>query len=82
MYKSIILRLLLPVVLVFSTWANADSSYTQVYVFGDSLSDTGNLASVTGDFPSSPFYMNRVSNGAVAVEILANKQMIICTNQS
>ncbi len=73
MYKSIMLRLLLPVVLVFSSWANADSSYTQVYVFGDSLSDTGNLASVTGDFPSPPFYMNRVSNGAVAVEILANK---------
>jgi len=73
MYKSIMVRLLLSVALVFSTWANADSSYEQVYVFGDSLSDTGNLASITGDFPSPPFYMNRVSNGAVAVEVLANK---------
>ena len=73
MYKSIFIRLLIPVVLVFSSWANADSSYTQVYVFGDSLSDTGNLASVTGDFPSPPYYMNRVSNGAVAVEILVDK---------
>jgi len=68
-----ITRLLLPVVLVFSSWAYADSSFKQVYVFGDSLSDTGNLASVTGDFPSPPFYLNRVSNGAVAVEILASK---------
>lgn len=73
MYRSIIIKLLIPVLLVFSAWAQADSSYKDVYVFGDSLSDTGNLASVAGDFPSPPFYMNRVSNGAVAVEILANK---------
>jgi len=64
---------LAPIVLVFSSWVYADASYNQVYVFGDSLSDTGNLASVIGDFPSPPYYMNRVTNGAVAVEILANK---------
>ena len=51
----------------------AKPNYSQVYVFGDSLSDTGNLASVTGPFPSPPFYQNRVSNGAVAVEVLAEK---------
>ncbi len=39
-------------------------------MFGDSLSDTGNLASVIGNFPA-PYYMNRVSNGPVAVETLA-----------
>ncbi|HED15888.1 MAG TPA: hypothetical protein ENI64_03575 [Gammaproteobacteria bacterium] len=73
MYKSIMIKLLVPVLLVFSAWVNADSSFKQVYVFGDSLSDTGNLASITGNFPSPPFYMNRVSNGAVAVEVMANK---------
>ncbi len=46
--------------------------YGQVYIFGDSLSDTGNLASVNGDFPP-PYYMNRVSNGPVAVDALAAK---------
>lgn len=38
-----------------------------VVVFGDSLSDTGNLASVTGAFPNPPFAGNRVSNGDTAV---------------
>ncbi len=50
--------------------SNAEASFSRVYVFGDSLSDTGNLASVIGDFPS-PFFENRVSNGPVGVEILA-----------
>ena len=52
--------------------SSADTSYSRIYVFGDSLSDTGNLASVIGGFPEPPFYMmNRVSNGPVGVEILA-----------
>jgi phospholipase/lecithinase/hemolysin len=49
----------------------AKPNFNQVYVFGDSLSDTGNLASVIGPFPSPPFYQNRVSNGPVGIEILA-----------
>ena len=40
-------------------------------VFGDSLSDTGNLASATFPFPY-PYFQNRVSNGPVAVEELAD----------
>ena len=44
--------------------------FSNMYIFGDSLSDTGNRATVTGDFPA-PFFMNRVSNGQVAVEVLA-----------
>ncbi len=56
-------------------WADPSDSepYSRVVVFGDSLSDTGNLASVIGNFPSPPYYMNRVSNGPVAVEVLANR---------
>ena len=48
----------------------AQAQFSALYIVGDSLVDTGNLASVRGDFPP-PFYMNRVSNGPVAVEILA-----------
>ncbi|RMF16132.1 MAG: hypothetical protein D6758_08540 [Gammaproteobacteria bacterium] len=46
--------------------------YSKVYVFGDSLSDMGNLASVTQPFPNPPFAGNRVSNGAVGVEVMAS----------
>ncbi|MCP5335097.1 MAG: SGNH/GDSL hydrolase family protein [Oceanospirillaceae bacterium] len=49
----------------------AGLAQAQVYIFGDSLSDTGNLASIQGNFPNPPFYNNRVSNGPVAVETLA-----------
>jgi phospholipase/lecithinase/hemolysin len=57
--------------LIASSFASADS-FSRLYVFGDSLSDTGNLASVVGDFPS-PYYRNRVTNGPVAVDVLAGK---------
>jgi phospholipase/lecithinase/hemolysin len=40
--------------------------------FGDSLSDTGNLASVTTGFPF-PFFDNRISNGPVLVDYLASE---------
>ncbi len=51
---------------------HVDANFSAVYVLGDSLSDTGNLASAPGqgDFPP-PFFENRVSNGPVAVETLA-----------
>jgi len=58
--------------LILSSWAQADVSFSQVFVFGDSLSDTGNLASVIGDLPP-PYFMNRASNGPVAVETLATR---------
>ena len=70
MIKFYLSKFLLPLLLIFSSWAQADTSFSRVFVFGDSLSDTGNLASVIGDFPA-PYYMNRVSNGPVAVETLA-----------
>lgn len=43
-----------------------------VVVFGDSLSDTGTLASLTGE-PSPPYFDGRFSNGPVAVEHLATQ---------
>ncbi len=51
------------------TYANTD--FSQLIVFGDSLSDTGNLSSLSsGGFPL-PYDRNRVTNGPVAVERLA-----------
>jgi phospholipase/lecithinase/hemolysin len=48
---------------------------SNIFVFGDSLSDTGNLFKLTGDlFPPSPPYFNgRLSNGKVAVEYLDDR---------
>jgi outer membrane lipase/esterase len=43
---------------------------TSLYVFGDSLSDSGNAFVLTGGFPPAP-YAQRASNGPVAVEQLA-----------
>ncbi|WP_416395351.1 SGNH/GDSL hydrolase family protein [Allohahella sp. A8] len=54
--------------LAFANMARAEA----IYVFGDSLSDTGNLASVTSDFPNPPFSGNRVTDGDTAVEVLAD----------
>jgi len=71
MFKFHLSRFILPLLLLISSgWVQADVSFSQVFVFGDSLSDTGNLASLTGDLPE-PYYMNRISNGPVAVETLA-----------
>jgi cholinesterase len=57
----------------------ASVSYSAVVVYGDSLSDNGNLFAATqpiipgGEPPSPPYYMGRFSNGPVAVEQLAAK---------
>ena len=44
--------------------------YSAVVVFGDSLSDNGNLYGAAG-IPGAPYYNGRRSNGPVAVEDLA-----------
>lgn len=54
-----------------STFAKADS-FSSVIVYGDSLSDNGNLYALSG-YPPSPYYQGRLSNGPVAVEQLAAK---------
>lgn len=59
--------------------AGAWAAFSSVYVFGDSLSDNGTAADFIGfDYPfpysSIPAQnINRVSNGPVAVEVLANQ---------
>jgi len=49
--------------------------FEQIYVFGDSLSDTGNMFQATGGVvpPSPPYQSGRFSNGPVWVEQLTSK---------
>lgn len=53
----------------FSTFAKADP-FSSVIVYGDSLSDNGNLYAAYG-YPPPPYFNGRFSNGPVAVEQLA-----------
>jgi phospholipase/lecithinase/hemolysin len=63
------LWLVLMVVLLAPGVASA-GAITSLYVFGDSLSDSGNAFILTQGFPPPP-YAERASNGPVAVERLA-----------
>ena len=48
------------------------TSFRALYAFGDSLTDPGNAAALSGgQFPPSPPYAGRFSNGPVAAEYLA-----------
>jgi cholinesterase len=74
--KTTIFTALVAIVLLASTAVAAASSYSAVIVYGDSLSDNGNLFQATmpiipGGYPPPPYYMGRFSNGPVAVEQLA-----------
>jgi len=51
----------------------ARADFAKLYVFGDSLSDDGNVYTLTGGaFPPSPPYAQHFSSGPVAVDRLAN----------
>lgn len=45
--------------------------YSEIYVFGDSLSDTGQSFEAIG-MPPAPYYQGRFSNGPVWIELLAD----------
>lgn len=51
----------------------------QLYVFGDSLSDVGNVFRATGGLypPNPPYFKGRYSNGPVWVEQLANRLKLV-----
>jgi phospholipase/lecithinase/hemolysin len=67
----LILTSLIALWLATSAWAEPIQS---IVVFGDSLSDTGNVyASSGGTIPSAPYYEGRYSNGPVWVEHLAQQ---------
>lgn len=57
---------------LFGISAAGAGPYTSEYVFGDSLSDTGNLAELLGtNFPFPPSYHDSFTNGPVSVQRLA-----------
>lgn len=70
--SSLSKHLLLTLLLSFSFLTHAEITYSNVFIFGDSLSDTGNLGSVIGGIPA-PYYNNRITNGPVAVDLLTEK---------
>lgn len=53
----------------------AAENFQEIYVFGDSLSDIGNVSETTKRNipPSPPYFQGRYSNGPVWVEYLASK---------
>jgi cholinesterase len=69
MKQKSLLLVLLSAFVVLTSVANA-SSFTNVIVYGDSLSDNGNLYAATGQ-PAAPYWNGRFSNGPVTVEQMA-----------
>ncbi len=50
--------------------AASAAPYSDIYAFGDSLSDVGNVFALTGQ-PSAPYYGGRFSNGPIWLDDLA-----------
>lgn len=75
LFRALLLSLcLLPV-------AASASTFSGMYVFGDSLSDNGNLYAATSSLlgsgvPAAPYYNGRFSNGPVAAEDIANSMIV------
>ncbi len=53
--------------------ANGQAPFDEFIVFGDSLSDTGNVFISLGVPPSPPYFDGRFSNGPVTVEHVADQ---------
>ena len=52
--------------------ASANVSYSGITIFGDSLSDTGNIFLATGGtLPTAPYFAGRFSDGAIWTDVLA-----------
>ena len=65
--------LIATMMLALTSFASA-APFSNIFVYGDSLSDLGNIYTFSGHtIPMSPpYYMGRFSNGPLAVEYLAN----------
>jgi phospholipase/lecithinase/hemolysin len=70
-FRKILSAAAVTVALTATTSIAHAASFSSVIVYGDSLSDNGNLYSYIAYPPSPPYYNGRFSNGPVAVEQLA-----------
>ncbi|BAY26939.1 GDSL family lipase [Calothrix sp. NIES-2100] len=77
---ALALSLLAFIMVILTASTQGSQSFTndkinEVYVFGDSLSDTGNIFKATNGVypPSPPYFQGRYSNGPVWVEHLSSK---------
>lgn len=68
--QSLFIALILMFVTVFSVYA---TEFKNIVVFGDSLSDNGNLFNATGTYPPAPYYQGRSSDGLVWSEYIAEE---------
>jgi 3-phytase len=72
--RTITLEVVVVTGLCCVTAANAGAQYSEIFVFGDSLSDTGNFFLATGGFVAAfPYFEGRFSNGPVWVEVMAEQ---------
>lgn len=72
-----------PLLCLFAVSASAAglAPISQIFVFGDSLSDNGNAFALTqGAYPNLPYFPGRVSNGLVWVEPMASDLGVTLTN--
>ena len=59
-------------VLAGCSGSKSGDTYSQIVVFGASLSDNGNAATVVpGLFPGAPYYPGRASNGLLWIDVVA-----------
>src|SRR5262245_31050984 len=63
---------LVALTLLFVSATAGATPFDNIFVFGDSNSDTGRRLELEGRPVSPPYYQGRHSNGAVAVEYLAS----------
>jgi phospholipase/lecithinase/hemolysin len=60
--------------------ANA-ANFSQIYAFGDSIVDSGNISTIYGTkFPPFPYYQGHFSNGPIWAEYLASDWGVKLTN--
>jgi phospholipase/lecithinase/hemolysin len=77
--KRTVLSVILAILLLLPTAALA-SNFDTLVVFGDSLSDNGNLYKIDSTaVPSQSYYKGRFSNGRVWAEYLAEEDFLDCS---